>query len=73
MDLARAHFQVDVIVGEDARIALGDAAHLERRRNHRRGGRDAFLGHQGRLRIVICVERANTSCAGPLLRAIRVR
>ena len=36
VDLARADGQVDVVVGQDARVALGDAAHLERRGDHRR-------------------------------------
>ena len=30
VDLARTYLQVDVVVGEHARIALRDAAHLER-------------------------------------------
>ncbi len=37
VDLPRAHVEVDVVVGDHAGIALGDAAHLER-------GRDD-LGH----------------------------
>ena len=32
VDLARADVEVDVVVGDHARVALGDAAHLERRR-----------------------------------------
>ena len=32
VDLARAHGKVDVVVGQDAGVALGDAAHLEGRR-----------------------------------------
>ena len=31
VDLARAHVEVDVVVGDHAGIALRDAAHLERR------------------------------------------
>ena len=30
VDLARRHIEVDVVVGEDTRIALRDAPHLER-------------------------------------------
>ena len=40
VDLARPHVEVDRVVGDDARVALGDAAHLERG-----GGHD--LGHGG--------------------------
>ena len=32
VDLARADVEVDVVVRDDARVALGDPAHLERRR-----------------------------------------
>ena len=40
VDLARPDVEVDVVVGDDARIALGDAAHLER-------GALQRLGHGG--------------------------
>ena len=32
VDLAWTQVQVDVVVGDDARVALGDAAHLQSRR-----------------------------------------
>ena len=35
VDLARAHVQVDVVVGDHTRVALGDAPHLQRRREDR--------------------------------------
>ena len=46
VDLAWPDLEVDVIVGDDARVALRDAAHLERGRDHRRfGRRRGFDGH----------------------------
>src|SRR4029079_9816571 len=52
VDLARPDLEIDVVVGDDARIALRDAAHLERRgfdhRNHDVRGLDRvrLAGHQ---------------------------
>ena len=43
VDLARAHLEVDVVVGDHARIALRHAAHLERGDVSRR---DGAVGHR---------------------------
>ena len=37
VDLARLDVEVDAVVGHDARVALGDAAHLQRGRGDARG------------------------------------
>ena len=47
MDLAGAHVQVDVVVRDDARISLGDAAHLESRHDHRSVGHVVHLNTTG--------------------------
>jgi len=38
MNLAGLDYQVDLIVGHDTRVALGDAAHLDGRRADGLGG-----------------------------------
>ena len=48
VDLAGADLQIDLVVGDHARIALGDAPHLEGRRDHRRFPR-RHLGRHRRL------------------------
>ena len=54
VDLAGPDRQVDAVVGDDARESLGDAAHLQGRRQPRRGDvrvdRDAACGDVGRRR-----------------------
>ena len=44
VDFAAPHFEIDVIVGDDAGIALGDAAHLERGDGRRLSSHDCLTG-----------------------------
>ena len=50
VDLAGTHIEVDVIVGDDARISLGHAAHLQRG-----NAGPSVLGH-GCLAVMRCAE-----------------
>ncbi len=65
VDLAGPHVEVDAVVGDDARVALGDAAHLERRRADalgRQGG--VQRGHVAGLPMLSCLGYSNGPALG---------
>jgi len=68
VDLARAHIEVDVVVGDDAGIPLGDAAHLQRGRvddlgRERRGGFGSGWGLRCH-RCLVCAVTLDMRRAG---------
>ena len=63
VDLARAHVKVDGIVGDDTRIALRDAAHLERR--------CVNCGDLRCHRCLVCAFTCRYATSGPACRSTR--